>query len=57
MNNEELALAIKAAYAMTKGYGSIHPTYLLFSSHLKRLLLEQQRRASLVPLPDKETSE
>ena len=57
MDNEELALAIEAAHNATKGYGSNHPTYGLFSSHSKELLLEQQRRACLVPLLNKEQSE
>tara|TARA_R110002072_G_scaffold227535_1_gene384408 strand:+ start:38 stop:211 length:174 start_codon:yes stop_codon:yes gene_type:complete len=57
MNNKELALAIEAAHNVTKGYGSGHPTYSLFSGHSKILLLEQQRRASLTPLPNLEKSE
>ena len=57
MNNEELALAIEATRSMTKGYGCTHPTYLLLSGHLKELLLEQQRRARLMPLPNLEASE
>ena len=57
MNNEELALAIEATRSMTKGYGCTHPTYLLLSGHLRELLLEQQRRARLMPLPNLEASE
>ena len=48
LSNDELALAIEAAHTMTHGYGSTHPTYVLFSSHLQELLLEQQKRACLV---------